>query len=301
MTKGISINIGLNELDENHYTAHYPRLFSCVRDAQNMADIADGFEIILLDEPSKTKVKYVKEKIRYASGKLIAGDILLVTFSGHGSQIRDTDGDEISGLDQTWCLYDRQIIDDELAELWSEFKPGVRIFFISDSCHSGTVAMNFMTAAKDAEKLVFKTNESETDFPDESDSRAGRVRTRTLQGWLKNKIIEDNYESIYEPVIKNLTERLAEKGVEKFNDLILANFISISACQDNQEAKDGDDNGVFTAALKKIWNNGIFPGNYKDFYEGIFKETEDTVNPTQNPKYLPINEESFQKMRPFHI
>jgi len=42
-------------------------------------------------------------------------------------------------MDETWVLYDRQLVDDELYKIWSKFKPGVRILVLSDSCHSGTV------------------------------------------------------------------------------------------------------------------------------------------------------------------
>ena len=42
------------------------------------------------------------------------------------------------GYDETWVLYDRQLVDDELYTLWSKFAPGVRIVVLSDSCHSGT-------------------------------------------------------------------------------------------------------------------------------------------------------------------
>ncbi len=42
-------------------------------------------------------------------------------------------------MDETWVCYDRQLVDDELYELWGKFKSGVRILALSDSCHSGTV------------------------------------------------------------------------------------------------------------------------------------------------------------------
>ena len=70
----------------------------------------------------------------------MAGDIFWITYSGHGSQVPDQNGDESDGLDETWCLYDCQILDDTLFDLWSRFKEGVRIVIFSDSCHSGTIA-----------------------------------------------------------------------------------------------------------------------------------------------------------------
>ena len=48
-------------------------------------------------------------------------------------------GDEADKQDETWCLYDGQLIDDELYFELSRFKAGVRILVLSDSCHSGTV------------------------------------------------------------------------------------------------------------------------------------------------------------------
>ena len=65
--------------------------------------------------------------------------MFLLTYSGHGSQVPDKNGDETEdGYDETWVLYDRQLVDDELYALWSKFAAGVRIVVLSDSCHSGT-------------------------------------------------------------------------------------------------------------------------------------------------------------------
>jgi hypothetical protein len=77
--------------------------------------------------------------------ELQPGDFLFLSYSGHGGQVPDLDGDEENdGLDETWCLYDRMLIDDELFKLFSHFVAGVRIFMLSDSCHSGSVARNIM-------------------------------------------------------------------------------------------------------------------------------------------------------------
>ena len=35
-------------------------------------------------------------------------------YSGHGGQVPDVTGDEADKKDETWCLYDGQLIDDEL-------------------------------------------------------------------------------------------------------------------------------------------------------------------------------------------
>jgi hypothetical protein len=43
----------------------------------------------------------------------------LLTYSGHGSQIPDVSQDEVDHYDETWCLYDGQLLDDELFSLLS--------------------------------------------------------------------------------------------------------------------------------------------------------------------------------------
>lgn len=56
----------------------------------------------------------------------------------------DEDGDEPDNTDECICPYDVRtkgyITDDELFLLYSNKLPGVKLFIISDSCHSGSVA-----------------------------------------------------------------------------------------------------------------------------------------------------------------
>ena len=72
------------------------------------------------------------------------GDFLFFHFSGHGSQIRDRDGDELRDqMDELICPYDMNwdngyITDDMLNEIFTQLPPGVFLEVILDSCHSGT-------------------------------------------------------------------------------------------------------------------------------------------------------------------
>jgi len=94
-------------------------------DISPQQDFADATQVIAgLDQAAKD---------------LATGDIFFLTYSGHGGQLPDKNGDEPDGQDETWCLYDGQLVDDELYAKWAKFKPGVRIFVLSDSCHSGSV------------------------------------------------------------------------------------------------------------------------------------------------------------------
>ena len=115
-------------------------LNGCEPDAQNMASIAStrGLSAETLLTASATRNAVLGE-LGALAGKLKSGDLLVVSYSGHGGQIPDQNGDEDDGLDETWCLYDGELLDDELHQAWSKFQSGVRILALSDSCHSGTV------------------------------------------------------------------------------------------------------------------------------------------------------------------
>ena len=75
-----------------------------------------------------------------AAAQLKSGDLFILSYSGHGGQVQDRNNDEGDRLDETWVLFDRILLDDELYLAWSAFEDAVRIVFFSDSCHSGTIA-----------------------------------------------------------------------------------------------------------------------------------------------------------------
>lgn len=79
---------------------------------------------------------------------MVAGDEAIFHFSGHGSLVRDTNGDEVTGLDSCLCPLDYNapasagggiITDDELRALLVNKVPrGARLYVILDCCHNGT-------------------------------------------------------------------------------------------------------------------------------------------------------------------
>ncbi len=79
---------------------------------------------------------------------MVAGDEAIFHFSGHGSLVRDTNGDEATGLDSCLCPLDYNapasagggiITDDEIRTLLVNKVPrGARLYLILDCCHNGT-------------------------------------------------------------------------------------------------------------------------------------------------------------------
>jgi hypothetical protein len=238
MPKGISLHIGLNIVDPNQYGDDFAELEGCENDARDMQDLAaaQGFQSTLLLNNQATAAA-VTGAIKSAAAGLVAGDYFLVTFSGHGSQvINELNGDEeLDGLDETWVLFDRNLIDDELSFLWSLFWPDVRILVISDSCHSGTISRAFRRGRH---------------------SRA--IRHRSQLDHLSRS------QDMYDVIRRNLPNPRAIT--------IGASVLSLSACRDDQEADDGPENGRYTKALLQVWNNGEFNGDFARFHGLISAE-----------------------------
>jgi hypothetical protein len=139
--RGLSVHVGVNYLDVGHYGKRY-ELASCVNDARKMREIAEslGYDAVTLED-EEAKVSNFTGFMRRAISDLYDGDSLLVTFSGHGSQVPNTSADaEADNLDETLCFYDRMLLDDEFYALLAQFREGVRVHAVFDSCHSGTVA-----------------------------------------------------------------------------------------------------------------------------------------------------------------
>jgi hypothetical protein len=137
----ISLHLGLNHVSRAAYNGWDGELEGCIPDAMAMSKMASarGWTVreVLTDEQATNEalVSYIDEIAR----QLVRGDRFLLSYSGHGGQVPDTSGDEDDKRDETWCLFDGEMIDDKVQTLMSKFKAGVKVIVVSDSCHSGTV------------------------------------------------------------------------------------------------------------------------------------------------------------------
>lgn len=70
-------------------------------------------------------------------------DVAIVQYSGHGTQMKDSSGDEPDGLDEVIVPNDARVMgcisDDDLLEGLKHFNPRTLIFCVFDCCHSGSV------------------------------------------------------------------------------------------------------------------------------------------------------------------
>ncbi|MGB8020316.1 MAG: caspase family protein, partial [Candidatus Nanopelagicales bacterium] len=193
----------------------------------------------------------------------------------HGGQMPDTGGDEADKQDETWVLYDRQVLDDELFQRWGKFAEGVRIVVLSDSCHSGSVVRAQLaglggTAAGPALRDVYAGGRF---MPADANERDNKSR-----------------KAVYDKV------REATPGESEVP--LKARVLLLSGCQDNQTSSDGDRNGLFTAMLREVYKDG-YRGGYRRFLSSIKRK----LPPWQSPNYLALNDpqRAFNRERPFEI
>jgi len=130
-------------------------------DAQQMYDLltrAKGYGYgfpkgnvcLLVNEAATTeRVKEAFERLLVQGTRKGKNDVAVFYFAGHGSQVKDADGDETDRCDETFLLYDARtgsgeqrigdLIDDEFHEMLSRLHEKTqRAVVILDSCNSGT-------------------------------------------------------------------------------------------------------------------------------------------------------------------
>jgi hypothetical protein len=262
--KALSLHIGLNLVDPKAYAGWSGPLAACEFDANDMAALATSKGIkptVLLTKKGTRSA--VLAGMRAAAKALKKGDLFFLSYSGHGGQVPDTSGDEPDKKDETWCLYDGQLIDDELYFELSRFAVGVRVLVLSDSCHSGSVTREIAPPPPPPgwrpklmpEAVGMRTYADNQAFYDQL--QAGVAKAVSGAGGVG----ADPDAALAQVVASG---RLTA-SVTKFNPSV----ILISGCQDNQTSMDGDHNGAFTEALLKVWNHGAFSGTYASLHAKV--------------------------------
>ena len=298
-TRGMSLHIGINVLDKKGYPLKpaipdYPDGWdghheSSEYDAEEPRAQAreQGNDAKLLLSQDATS-ENVRKEIRRAAKELKSGDIFYLTYAGHGGQVPDRSRDEKDDrLDETWCLHDRQFLDDELFALYSEFEPGVRILIMSDSCHSGTV------------------------------SRGGPLRPKKRSRTARC-MPPESVRPIYVARRKEY-DRIQDETPQVKEDEVQASILLLAACQDEQEADGNAFHGFFTQAVLDTWDNGKFEGGYDDFFAAVQQELDrvgrsaskaraaagETVDESEfqvpNRFRIGSKDATFDKQRPFEI
>ncbi len=148
-----------------------------------------------------------------------AGDVVVIQYAGHGTQLPDLNGDESDGFDEAWVPCDfgdgEFVIDDDLGELFDRSKDrGIQLVVFTDCCHSGT----------------------STRFMPPRGARQANVRSRYMS--VPRDLVE-----LYKKK-RGVTEPVAPSSGQDG----LGWEIHFAACQDRQSAYERDGHGDFTRA-----------------------------------------------------
>ncbi|MBC5783246.1 caspase family protein [Ramlibacter sp. USB13] len=264
-----SLHIGLNFVDPAAYDGWDGQLAACERDCDDMFAIAraQGYEAQQLKREQATSANVLKAMAE-AAAAVGPREHFFMTYSGHGGQVPDTNGDEPDTFDETWCLHDRMLLDDELYAMFGRFPAGARIFVLSDSCHSGSVTRDRL-----------------------------RTRPTEMRGEMRPKWLPlPKATQIYQ-ARKSLFDSIQQLAGPAEKQTVGASIILISGCRDDQVSYDGPVNGAFTTQVLAAWKNGEFRGTHRQFQEQVSA----ALGGSQSPQYFLAGnvDRSFERMRPF--
>ena len=241
----------------NDYPGTQNDLSGCVNDANDWAAElgSHGYTVTKMLDGQATHAA-MTAAITSLIKSAVNGDTLVITYSGHGTWVPDSSGDEPDGRDEGLCPWDigsvGPLLDDQIHQMFDARAAGVRILLLSDSCHSGSV-----TRGRE----------------DDLDPGQPRARFMPLEAWMPANELPQA--SARPP---HLVGGLKRSG----GDLLL------SGCLDTQYSWDtsfkGRPNGAFTYyALKTLHENK--PANYEAWFKAIRTYLPSTKLP-QDPQIL---------------
>lgn len=216
----------------NKYQVPGADLRGCVNDVKNLGSaLIDlyGFKkadiAVLTDAAATKKAMETGIKNLIASGR--KGDVLVLHYSGHGSNVPDNDGDEADRRDEILCPTDLDwkdtLRDDWLRKTLDKTRSGVQLTVIMDCCHSGT-----NTRAITPPDAPVK----ERYLPHPKDLLAAESG-RELRGKVKGQL------------------RQSRRSKRAVQDIVNADLpeLLVTGCRDTQTSADAFINGSFTGAL----------------------------------------------------
>ncbi|MFZ5890753.1 MAG: caspase family protein [Myxococcota bacterium] len=178
-------------------------------------------EIRALAHDRATK-RNIEERIGWLVNDARRGDVLVLHFSGHGTQVRDRNGSELNdSLDEVLCPYDMDwdgtFISDDYLRDKLQVPDGVVLEVILDACHSG----------QGSTQVSFSGSGVNVSDPDR-----------------QPRFIEPPVDIL----VRNAGQRLPVKRLFR-SPSVRSHVVLWSACAEFQTAADARINGVF---------NGVF-------------------------------------------
>lgn len=128
----------------NNYPGTGSDLAGCVNDANDWGTALTDrdFTVSTMLDAAATRSGMIHAMTEHVTAAR-SGDVVVISYSGHGTWQPDDDGDEPDHRDEALCPHDFAtaggLLDDDLFEIFGRRAHGARLVFFSDSCHSGSV------------------------------------------------------------------------------------------------------------------------------------------------------------------
>jgi len=169
-------------------------------DANTWSDLLEDYDQEVLIDHQATKAD-ILDFIEASADEMEAGDTFVFTYAGHGSQLKDTNGDELDGLDEQIHVWDNSISDDEIWHALDQFKEGVNVITVMDTCSSDT-NMDIDQAGYDNANFVAFSGSPSDDYA--YGSHSGGVMTNAFSDALTTSSYT-NYFDLFEDVYSAVT------------------------------------------------------------------------------------------------
>ncbi|BFU90456.1 MAG: hypothetical protein NTAFB01_16430 [Nitrospira sp.] len=240
----------------NKYQVPGSDLNGCVNDVKNLSGaLKTYYGFADKDITTLTDTQATKKAMERAIKKLVAsgkeGDVLLLHYSGHGSNVPDDNGDEADHRDEILCPTDLDwkdpFRDDWLRKTFNKLRSGVSLTVIMDCCHSGTNTRAIIPSdAPIRERFL----------PCPLDLMAvesGRKLRGTLRGQLGK----------------------APRGRKRRSDIVHADIqeLLFTGCRDTQTSADADIGGTYNGALTYYLVESIKEAEGKLTYRELHQRT----------------------------
>jgi hypothetical protein len=272
MGRGVSIHIGVNRAAS---MAGSP-LLECEAAAWRMSGIAfqAGYQDIhLLQGPAATR-DAVRALLDSATRALQPDQTLFVSFAGHGSHAEGR-VKERQGSDETWCLSDGDLVDNDLAEYWKQLPEGARALVVDESCYSGGMG---------------RPGDSLADYVPQKDPVIYRSG-----GPMVSRSAEPVYRGVKQTVHPDESCIASSPGDD---DGIRASVLMLTAASESQVAEEG----LYTRRLLDVWNGGKFTGTFCELHRLVCEKVK-RDKPAQDPQIFMLGKAdlSFPEKKAFHL
>jgi hypothetical protein len=240
----------------NKYQTPGADLRGCVNDVKNLQKVlTQYYRFAGKDITVMTDLKATKKAMQAGIQKLISGakkgDVLLLHYSGHGSNVPDDDGDEAEKREEILCPTDLDwkdpFRDDWLRKTFDKLKSGVSLTVIMDCCHSGTNTREILPPDEPVKQRY---------LPSPWDLVAAESG-RKLRGTVTNEL------------------RASSRAKRKKSDVVHADIceLLITGCRDTQTSADAYIKGSYNGALTYYLVETIRKANGKLSYRELHKRT----------------------------